>query len=88
MRRILPALALSTVILAGACQNPDGSTNWGNTLLVGAGVGAAAALVAGAATDSRPYRHAGRHGYRGGHRHGYQPASGYPGYRYGGYRGW
>lgn len=63
MRRILFALGLSASLALGGCQNPNGTTNWGNTLLLGAGVGAAAALVAGAASEGGGYR-----------RHGYQPA--------------
>ena len=87
MRRILPALALSAAMVLGGCQNPDGSVNWGNTLLFGAGIGAATALVAGAASDSRPRRHySSGYGYRGGPRYGYGPDHGYG---YGrGYRGW
>lgn len=38
MRRLLPALGLSAALLAGGCQHPDGSVDWGSTLLVGAGV--------------------------------------------------
>ena len=44
--RLLTAPAAG-LFLAG-CQNPNGSTNWGSTLLLGAGIGAAAALIAGA----------------------------------------
>jgi hypothetical protein len=95
MRRTLSAAALSAAVLLAGCQNPDGSTNWGNTLLLGAGVGTAAALVAGAASDNprpRRYAHGPRHGYgHGGYRPsyaygggGYRPAYGYGG----GYRGW
>lgn len=75
MRRILPALALSAALVLGGCQHPDGSTDWGSTLLVGAGIGAAAALVAGAASNNRP-----RH-YSSGYGHG-RPSHGYGrGYR-------
>jgi len=79
--RLLAAAALSASLLLGGCQNPDGSTNWGNTLLLGAGVGTAAALIAGAASDQPRHRH-----HAGGYGGGYRPAHG------GGhgrpYRGW
>jgi len=85
MRHLLPALALSAALITGGCQHPDGSTDWGSTLLLGAGVGTAAALIAGAATDHGPRRYAGGPGYR-------YPSYGYgQGYGYGGprgYRGW
>lgn len=82
MRRLIAAAALSTSLLLAACQNPDGSTDWGSTLLLGAGVGTAAALVAGAAADQPQPRHYGRRGR--GYRH--QPAYyGHPGYAGGGY---
>jgi hypothetical protein len=75
MRRLLPALAVSSALVLGGCQNPNGSVNWGNTLLLGAGIGAATALVAGAAADNRPHRYASgphhRHGARYGYRNGY-----------------
>ncbi|MDO9707937.1 hypothetical protein [Paracraurococcus lichenis] len=85
--RILAAAGLSAALLLGGCQNPDGSMNWGNTLLLGAGVGAAAALVAGAASD-HPKPH--YHGSYGGYGSGYRPAYGRPAYGYGagGYRNW
>ena len=92
--RFLAAAALSAGLLLGGCQNPDGSTNWGNTLLLGAGVGTAAALIAASTSDRPRHRHyaSGYNGYRGGYRGGY---SGYgygrPAYGYGGpgyYRGW
>ena len=71
MRRVIAATALAASLLLAGCQNPDGSTNWGNTLLLGAGLGTAAALAAGAASD-QPQRHYGRGGYgRGGYAGGY-----------------
>jgi hypothetical protein len=85
--RLLAAAGLSAALLLGGCQNPDGSTNWGNTLLLGAGVGTAAALVAGAASDNPRPRHYsyGHGGYRGGY---YPSRGGYYGYGRGPYRGW
>lgn len=82
MSRTLTAIALSAALALGACQNPDGSTDWGSTLLVGAGVGTAAALLAGAASDDGGSRHYGsRRQYRYAH-------DGY-GYRgHGRRRGW
>ncbi len=49
MFRCLTMIALSVALALGACQNPDGSTDWGGTLLAGAGIGAVAALLAVAA---------------------------------------
>ena len=40
--RLLPALALSASLALGACQTPDGQTDWGSTAALGIG---AAALV-------------------------------------------
>jgi drug/metabolite transporter (DMT)-like permease len=88
--KTLPALALSGAVLLGACQNPDGSTDWGSTLLLGAGVGAAAALIAGAASDDgRPSKR--YHGYS--RRYGHSPRYAYGGPPHaapwgGGYRTW
>lgn len=83
MPRILAALTLSASLLLAGCQNPDGSTNWGDTLLLGAGLGVAAGLVAGAVGDQpRQHRYAqdyGRGGYRGGQGGGHAGR---------GYRGW
>lgn len=81
----LIAAGLSAALLLGGCQNPDGSTNWGNTLLLGAGVGTAAALVAGASSDQPRHRHYGSYG---GYRGAYYPGHGgyYGGPRYS--RGW
>lgn len=67
VRKLFPVFALGVALIAGGCQHPDGSTDWGNTLLLGAGVGLAAAAIAGAAADDTPKR--ARHG---GHR--YRPA--------------
>jgi len=79
--RFLAATALSAALLLGGCQNPDGSTDWGSTLLLGAGVGTAAALLAGTASDNHPrhYSQGYGRGYGGGPRGGYGRA---------GYRGW
>ncbi|MBE9606809.1 hypothetical protein IAI18_18240 [Acetobacteraceae bacterium H6797] len=71
-KRFLPVLALSGALLTAACQNPDGSTDWGSTLALGAGVGLAAGLIAGSANDDGyrrnhyrrpPPRHYGHRGY-------------------------
>lgn len=56
MRKILTAAALSSALLLGACQNPDGSVNLGNTLLLGAGVAALAGGVALASSNNHGYR--------------------------------
>ncbi|MFT8244521.1 hypothetical protein [Roseomonas sp. BN140053] len=73
--RFLPALALAACLGTAACQHPDGSTDWGSTLALGAGVGLAGALIAGAASDDGP-----RHGYRSSRRY-----DGGGGYGRGGY---
>ena len=82
MRKIIAAAALSTSLLLGGCQNPDGSVNLGSTLLLGAGVAALAGGVALASSNNN-------NGYRrnnGYYNRGYAPqySSGY-GY---GRRGW
>jgi hypothetical protein len=92
--RLLTAAGLSAALLLGGCQNPNGTTDWGSTLLLGAGIGTAAALLAGAASDNHGSRHyaGGYGGGRGGYQRGY--GGGYhPGYAGGGYgrgysRGW
>ncbi|KAA2214939.1 hypothetical protein [Teichococcus oryzae] len=63
MRRFLAFLALGTSLLLAGCQNPDGSTDWGSTLALGAGAGLAAGLIAGSLSDddNRGYR---RHRHR------------------------
>ncbi len=70
--RMLPVLAVSAVLLGAGCTDSYGRVDYGRTALLGAGVGTAAALVAGAAVDQpRPYYgHRGGyygHGYRGGY---------------------
>jgi hypothetical protein len=80
--RLLTAAGLSAALLLGGCQNPNGTTDWGSTLLLGAGIGAAAALIAGSASD----HHGGRH-YAGGYGRG-RPGYDLPygnGYNGGGY---
>jgi hypothetical protein len=79
MRKLITAAALSSALLLGACQNPDGSVNLGNTLLLGAGVAALAGGVALASNNSRGYRN----NY---YNRGYYPQYG-SGYGYG-RRGW
>jgi hypothetical protein len=88
--RRLAAAGLSAALLLGGCQNPDGSTNWGNTLLLGAGVGTAAALIAGSASGGPRHRHyaGGYRGYDGGYRGGYYPDYGGGYGRPGFHRGW
>jgi hypothetical protein len=93
--RSLTALVLSAALLAG-CTDPYGRVDYGRTALLGVGVGAAAALTAGALSDKpRPY-YGNRGGYRGGYGgggYGYgapQRGYGYSGYgspRGGGYYG-
>lgn len=80
MMRMLRVLGVSAALLAGGCTDPYGQVDYGRTALLGAGVGAAALLVAGAAADRPSY---GR-GYRGGYRGGYG-GSGYGGYGGGSY---
>jgi hypothetical protein len=56
--RLLPTFVLGAALILGACQNSDGSTNWGGTLALGAGLGVAAGLAAAALSDNdRPRRH-------------------------------
>jgi hypothetical protein len=93
--RSLTALVLSAALLAG-CTDPYARVDYGRTALLGVGVGAAAALTAGALSDKpRPY-YGNRGGYRGGYGgggYGYgapQRGYGYSGYgspRGGGYYG-
>ena len=88
MRRfIAPVLALATLLGTAACQNRDGSTNWGNTLLLGGAAGLGTAAVLGSLNDDRDDR-ADRRRYqrqryadhRGAYRQPYQGRRGYYGY--------
>jgi len=61
--RLLPTLALVGTLATAGCQHPDGRTDWGSTLALGAGLGLAAGLVAAAAADDGPRdRQPGRRG--------------------------
>jgi hypothetical protein len=93
--RSLTALVLSAALLAG-CTDPYGRVDYGRTALLGVGVGAAAALTAGALSDKPRPNYGNRGGYRGGYGgggYGYgapQRGYGYSGYgspRGGGYYG-
>ncbi|MDJ0389869.1 hypothetical protein QMO56_17315 [Roseomonas sp. E05] len=87
MRRTLPALALAGSLLVAGCQNPDGTTDWGSTLALGAGAGLATGLIIGSMNDDgdrhrRHYRRPPPHrGYGYGRPYG-PPRHGYYG------RGW
>ena len=62
--RFLPALALAAALTTAGCQNPDGSTDWGSTLALGAGVGLAAGLLAASSGGhGKSYRQPDRGGY-------------------------
>ncbi len=75
MRKLLTAAALSSALLLGACQNPDGSVNLGNTLLLGAGVAALAGGVALASSNNHGYRNNGY--YNRGYQRQYSQGYGY-----------
>jgi hypothetical protein len=86
-RRIFPALAVAGSLLVAGCQNPDGSTDWGSSLALGAGAGLATALLVGAASDNGPRYHRGPP--RGYYDNGYRGGRGYGGgYGYGRRGGW
>lgn len=92
MMRLFRTLAFTSALALalGACQAPDGSTDWGSTLALGAGAGLAAGLLVAAASDNDGGH---RRGYdRGGYdRRGYDRRGGYgrqsysEGYGRGGY---
>lgn len=50
--RILPAIALSAGLLLGACQHPDGSTDWGSTAALGIGTAAVVGLAVAASNSN------------------------------------
>jgi hypothetical protein len=88
MRRVTAALALSAALLAGGCTDRYGRVDYGRTALLGVGVGAAAALTAGALSDKpRPYYGSRRSYYGDSYGYGYGPSRGYgygnSGYGYG-----
>ena len=89
MRRLVPAFVLSAALLsAGGCTDNYGRVDYGRTALLGVGVGAAAALTAGALSDKpRPY-YGNRRNYYGGGGYGYGAPRGYGGYGYGQPRGY
>ncbi|MBD0274837.1 MAG: hypothetical protein ICV73_23285 [Acetobacteraceae bacterium] len=83
MRRLTTALVLSAALLAG-CTDRYGRVDYGRTALLGVGVGAAAALTAGALSDDKPRPYYGnRRGYYRDGGYGYGSPRGYNGY--GGY---
>jgi hypothetical protein len=93
MRRLTAALVLSAAALLAGCTDHYGRVDYGRTALLGVGVGAAAALTAGALSDRpRPY-YGSRRGYYGGGGGGYgygpppRPYGYSGGYGYGGSRG-
>lgn len=78
MRRpIALSLLLAGSLMVAGCQNPDGSTDWGSTAALGAGIGLAAGLAAASASDNDDRRYRRRHyqrrdyGYHRGPRYGY-----------------
>jgi len=87
MRRILSALALAGGLLVAGCQNPDGTTDWGSTLALGAGAGLATGLLIGSLSDDgdRHQHHYRRSPPHRGYGYGYGRSYGHRGY-YG--RGW
>jgi hypothetical protein len=91
MRRLSPALVLSAALLAGGgCTDPYGRVDYGRTALLGVGVGAAAALTAGALSDRpRPYYGNRRNHYGSGvYGYGAPRGYGYSSYGYGPQRGY
>lgn len=79
MRRLSAVLVVSAGLLAAGCTDPYGRVDFGRTALLGVGVGAAAALTAGALSDRpRPY-YGNRRGSYGGGGYGYSQPRGYYG---------
>lgn len=61
--RILPALALSASLALGACQYPDGTTDWGSTAALGIGAAAVTGLAIAAANNNNNNRYYRNNGY-------------------------
>ncbi|WP_338662560.1 hypothetical protein VQH23_20700 [Pararoseomonas sp. SCSIO 73927] len=62
--RFLPALALAAALATAGCQNPDGTTDWGSTLALGAGAALVAGLAVASTNDDGYRRHSPRRGER------------------------
>ena len=92
--RFLPALALGAALATAGCQNPDGSTDWGSTIALGAGVALAGGLLAASSGNNGHHdRQPDRRGYGSyqGQGRGYAQGYGSQGYGsrgYGNGRGW
>lgn len=80
MRPILPTLFLGSALVLAGCQHPDGSTDWGSTVALGAGAALVTGLAVAAADSNNRERRAERryyerrhysHGYQRGYGHGY-----------------
>lgn len=94
MKRIRVAAALALLLPAAACKNSNGSTDWGETLGLGALVGVGAAAAGGLLNDvgnSQREPRRGRYGYGSGYGSGaYYGNDAYRGggYNPGGYSGY
>ncbi|WP_419896755.1 hypothetical protein [Roseomonas sp. USHLN139] len=90
MRPILPAFALAAALVLGGCQNPDGSTDWGSTVALGAGAALVTGLAVAAAQDNndRHYRRPPRRDYGYGYGRGGGGYYGRPQYGHGYGRRW
>ncbi len=77
--RLLHAIALSASLALGACQTPDGQTDWGSTAALGVGAAALVGLaVVASNNNNNDNRYYNQRRYRGG----------YPRYADRGYRRW
>ncbi|MBB5690003.1 hypothetical protein GXW77_04950 [Roseomonas alkaliterrae] len=81
--RLLPAFALSASLALGACQHPDGTTDWGGTLALGGGIAALTGVALLAANDGRDDRYHRRNHRRGGYDSHYGYRAPRPAYGYG-----
>lgn len=77
--RLAPFCLLAAALATAACTDSQGRIDYAGTALLGAGIGAAIALVA-SADSSPPRRSAPGYGHGGGYR---QSGSGYRGTNYG-----